>query len=171
MHDVTDIDDCAQAVCMNGATCLDGVTSYTCQCARGFQGRFCEQSKTIWMDSQPCCAARFEQVLLIAGYICSQAQLTELHCACTAYAEPSRLIPCCYVSFCCLRAGISRCLGVTCQNGGFCVSGDVSFTCVCQPGFEGRLCETSACSLCTDSHSESTLSARISAVIESVKYI
>ena len=52
-------------------------------------------------------------------------------------------------------AGVSKCLGATCQNGGFCVSGDVSFTCVCQPGFEGRLCETSAC--CRHLYSKSPL--------------
>ena len=54
-----DIDDCVQAVCMNGATCLDGVTSYTCQCARGYQGRFCEQSKNMWFMCMNMCTCMY----------------------------------------------------------------------------------------------------------------
>ena len=38
-------------------------------------------------------AAGFEKVLLLAGYVCSQAQPADLHCACIAYAEPDGLIP------------------------------------------------------------------------------
>jgi len=40
------IDDCYGAVpnqCQNGATCIDGVNSYTCQCAPGWTGRLCDQ--------------------------------------------------------------------------------------------------------------------------------
>ena len=36
------IDDCKSHVCLNGATCLDAVGSYTCMCAPGFSGQFCE---------------------------------------------------------------------------------------------------------------------------------
>lgn len=36
------IDDCKSHVCLNGATCVDAVGSYTCMCAPGFSGQFCE---------------------------------------------------------------------------------------------------------------------------------
>jgi Notch-like protein len=36
--------DCASHSCQHGSTCVDGVASYTCQCARGFTGKYCEIS-------------------------------------------------------------------------------------------------------------------------------
>ena len=43
----------------------------------------------------------------------------------------------------CVCAGIdpSGCLENPCQNGAQCIEEDDSFTCVCQPGFEGPRCE------------------------------
>ena len=37
-----DIDDCSSALCLNGATCIDGVASYTCICPPGKSGIACE---------------------------------------------------------------------------------------------------------------------------------
>ena len=37
-----DIDDCEFHACENDATCLDGVDTYSCACASGFTGEFCE---------------------------------------------------------------------------------------------------------------------------------
>ena len=37
-----DIDECATNVCQNEAFCEDGVNSYTCVCAPGYEGTFCE---------------------------------------------------------------------------------------------------------------------------------
>ena len=37
-----DIDECASAPCENGATCVDGVNSYTCNCDLGYAGVKCE---------------------------------------------------------------------------------------------------------------------------------
>ena len=39
---VADIDDCEKAVCLFGASCVDGVNSYICICAAGFTGTSCE---------------------------------------------------------------------------------------------------------------------------------
>jgi len=39
---MTDIDDCADTPCLNGATCVDGVASYDCTCDDGFNGDNCE---------------------------------------------------------------------------------------------------------------------------------
>ena len=39
---VVDIDDCSSALCLNGATCIDGVASYTCICPPGKSGIACE---------------------------------------------------------------------------------------------------------------------------------
>lgn len=40
-----DINECASSPCKNGATCKDGVNSYTCTCAAGFTGQNCSDSK------------------------------------------------------------------------------------------------------------------------------
>ena len=36
-----DIDDCSPDPCMNGATCMDGIDSYTCACVAGYTGDNC----------------------------------------------------------------------------------------------------------------------------------
>jgi hypothetical protein len=36
------VDDCKSHVCLNGATCVDGLESYTCMCPPGFSGQYCE---------------------------------------------------------------------------------------------------------------------------------
>lgn len=38
----TDIDECKSTPCKNGATCVDGVDSYKCQCVAGYDGDYCE---------------------------------------------------------------------------------------------------------------------------------
>ena len=35
----TDIDECQDTPCLNGGTCTDGIASFTCQCAEGFEER------------------------------------------------------------------------------------------------------------------------------------
>ena len=34
-------DSCAVNPCQNGGTCIDGVASFTCKCAKGFKGATC----------------------------------------------------------------------------------------------------------------------------------
>lgn len=38
-----DNDDCTGVSCLNGGSCIDGLNSYTCKCASGFDGDHCEQ--------------------------------------------------------------------------------------------------------------------------------
>ena len=38
----TNIDDCINSQCKNGATCQDGVGDYTCQCVPGYKGDMCQ---------------------------------------------------------------------------------------------------------------------------------
>lgn len=54
-----DVDDCVGATacvldmcfvepCLNGATCIDGINSYTCECASGYFGTYCFSSNNIF---------------------------------------------------------------------------------------------------------------------------
>jgi len=36
------INDCTDTSCLNGGTCVDGVNSYSCNCAKGYEGTQCE---------------------------------------------------------------------------------------------------------------------------------
>lgn len=40
----SEIDNCLNNTCENGASCLDGIESYTCVCADGWEGPFCQRS-------------------------------------------------------------------------------------------------------------------------------
>ena len=44
---VKDIDDCESGPCQNGATCVDGVADYSCECEEGWTGKDCEISMKI----------------------------------------------------------------------------------------------------------------------------
>ena len=37
-----DIDDCVNHTCTNGASCIDGINVYSCNCTAGFTGAYCE---------------------------------------------------------------------------------------------------------------------------------
>ena len=45
---ISELDECVSNPCMNGATCLDLVNSYQCQCAAGYTGNTCQ---TGWLQS------------------------------------------------------------------------------------------------------------------------
>ena len=45
IRDSADINNCNPNPCANGGTCIDGVDSYTCQCAAGYTGPNCNTSK------------------------------------------------------------------------------------------------------------------------------
>ena len=40
-----DINDCEADSCKNGATCVDGINEFSCQCLEGYEGKACEISK------------------------------------------------------------------------------------------------------------------------------
>ncbi len=39
--DISDVDECKSLPCKNNASCVDGVNTYTCECAPGFKGKDC----------------------------------------------------------------------------------------------------------------------------------
>ena len=40
-----DLDDCVNHNCSNGASCIDGIHSYSCNCSAGFTGLNCQTGK------------------------------------------------------------------------------------------------------------------------------
>ena len=41
----SEINECASAPCQNGASCIDEVNGYSCECKEGYEGDNCETSK------------------------------------------------------------------------------------------------------------------------------
>lgn len=48
-----DVDECDPNPCVNGASCLDGLGSYTCRCLPGFNGTRCETGTIGQMTHHP----------------------------------------------------------------------------------------------------------------------
>ncbi|XP_071795132.1 uncharacterized protein [Asterias amurensis] len=66
-----------------------------------------------------------------------------------------------------LRVGDDECAAMPCLNGGFCIDGNRSFTCVCSSGFKGELCQidTNAPPRTTALPTPQTSSTRLSTIL------
>ncbi|XP_033634228.1 fibropellin-1-like [Asterias rubens] len=112
-------DECSSSPCQNDATCVDGIDSYTCTCAAGFEGINCE----IDIDectSSPC---------LNNGTCVDRPNGFE--CACTSLFRGD---------IC--EADVDICTSNPCLNNGTCSADLIGYNCTCLAGFEGNLCET-----------------------------
>uniref|UniRef100_A0A8B9LFM0 Neurogenic locus notch homolog protein 1 n=1 Tax=Astyanax mexicanus TaxID=7994 RepID=A0A8B9LFM0_ASTMX len=152
------INECLSQPCRNGGTCLDRENSYTCTCPKGTTGRNCE----INVDdckSKPCDFGKC--IDKINGYECLcdpgyTGKKTALICACVSnrwQASCSALVSDnrvgqrqpfltgtdththrCTVYCATCNINIDDCALNPCRNGGTCVDGVNSFTCLCPDG-------------------------------------
>ena len=42
---VVDVNECSSNPCNNGGSCSDLVNSYTCECAEGYDGLYCDNGE------------------------------------------------------------------------------------------------------------------------------
>eukprot|EP00058_Branchiostoma_floridae_P024950 XP_002610440.1 hypothetical protein BRAFLDRAFT_85579 [Branchiostoma floridae] len=120
---VSDIDECASSPCQNGGSCTDGVDSFSCDCAIGYSGDFCEADELEWASSQP--ASPCDLCVLLDSSSNYQAITT----------------PCGEQHNYVCQADIDECASSPCQNGGSCTDGVDSFSCECAIGYSGDFCE------------------------------
>jgi hypothetical protein len=128
----------ASQPCVNGTCVLNGTSQfgYSCECQWGFDGPNCQY------DRRPCqpftCFGRgknfapeniFDKYCYYLG-ICSNKTIDQFECHCNLGYEGTN---------CQLK--VNFCGNVTCQNRGVCFPQFLNYTCVCMPGFSGRLCE------------------------------
>lgn len=104
---------------MNGGECIDGIgLEYTCQCARGWEGVYCELDINE-CESSPC----------LNGAICID-QMAEFTCACAMRFTGT---------FC--EDELMVCTQSKCKNDALCLMESGSPVCYCVPDYHGEFCE------------------------------
>ncbi|XP_078075229.1 LOW QUALITY PROTEIN: uncharacterized protein LOC144497660 [Mustelus asterias] len=117
------LDPCSSAPCLHGATCAtltrNGSLTASCSCPPGQTGRRCETSLRGGCPTKACLNGGKCEVPSGHGYRCKC-----LH----GWTGPQCQLP-------------DLCTANPCTNGGRCTSTKGHFTCQCDPGFEGQVCE------------------------------
>jgi len=119
----TNIDECSPDPCQNGATCIDSINEYTCDCPTGYDGVVCQ------FDIDAC-----DPNLCENGGVCNsqinQYGSSEYTCDCpTGYNGTN------------CEQDINECDPDPCQNNATCTEGIGEYTCDCLPGYTGTDCE------------------------------
>jgi len=112
-------DHCSPNPCLQGGTCTNGWSGYTCQCPPGYAGARCE-SNIDDCSGTPC----------QNGGVCSDG-VGSYTCSCASGFGGAHC-----------ETNIDDCAGSPCQNGGVCTDGLDSFTCACAIGYSGATCDT-----------------------------
>lgn len=140
----TQIDQCASMPCVNNGSCVDNVDSFTCICPPGYSGTVCE-TQIDTCASAPC-ANGGTCTDLVNGYTCAcPSGYSGTTCQVFLYSSiplaastHSSYLVCHYVQ----KTDVDECASVPCMNGGSCVDGIDSYSCVCAAGYSGILCQT-----------------------------
>lgn len=134
------IDDCAAASCVNGATCHDKVGSFYCECRPGWTGLLCHIEDAC--SSNPCRYGAYCDTSPFDGtYTCRCPKGFTGH-DCSQDIDECRSTNSSVVS---VRHQHSHRrepdYDGPCEHGGTCVNTIGSFKCHCEPGFTGPRCE------------------------------
>jgi hypothetical protein len=112
-------DHCSPNPCLNGGTCENGASGFTCECPPGYTGPTCATNIDD-CSGNPC----------QNGGFCTDGD-NGYTCACTGGFAGANC-----------ETNVDDCSPNPCQNGGVCEDGVASFTCHCAPGYTGSSCET-----------------------------
>uniref|UniRef100_A0A8D0DMD4 Crumbs cell polarity complex component 2 n=1 Tax=Salvator merianae TaxID=96440 RepID=A0A8D0DMD4_SALMN len=115
------VDDCIRHQCQNGATCVDGVYSYSCKCLPQFTGPHCE-----WPFPPEQCGQNFT---CLNGGKCANGPWGA-NCTC----KPGYTGRKCQIN-------INDCDPNPCQNGGTCQDSVNRYRCVCSASYTGERCD------------------------------
>ena len=109
---VLDIDDCVNHTCTNGASCIDGINGFSCNCSVGFSGKHCERSKYSAMESRMASSRQLSTSIITFALFLSN-----------------------------FPADLNDCVNHNCSNGASCIDGINSYSCNCSAGFTGLNCQ------------------------------
>ncbi|XP_070532565.1 protein crumbs-like isoform X2 [Ptychodera flava] len=134
-----EIDECESNPCKNGGRCTDKINSFSCDCEdTGFNGDLCEINiddclNVVCQNGGTCSDGIKNYVCLCYnGYLGKDCQTDFDDCA---------IKPCLNGAVCLQRSNQSLYENVY-FDGTFSYDAAEGFECQCQPGFEGRNCET-----------------------------
>uniref|UniRef100_A0A667WCI4 EGF-like domain-containing protein n=1 Tax=Myripristis murdjan TaxID=586833 RepID=A0A667WCI4_9TELE len=154
----TNINECLSQPCKNGGTCQDRENTYICACPKGTAGFNCEVNLDD-CKSKPCDYGKC--IDKINGYecACEPGYTGERWVGFTGAGDGplstgrevqrgmfSRWIPNCSDGGSCRLSGamcninIDECAINPCHNGGTCIDGINSFTCLCPEGYNDATC-------------------------------
>ncbi|XP_023230062.1 protein eyes shut-like [Centruroides sculpturatus] len=130
-----EFNECGSFPCLNGGVCIDKPNNFSCICLFGWTGKFCEtevkECKENFCENEGICLVEISA----AGI-----NITEPTCYC---------VPDFHGIACEQR--YNECLPASpCMNGGTCIDGVDSFSCMCPFGFIGALCENSCKTIICD---------------------
>ena len=124
---------CDSNPCQHGSTCEGGAVDYTCLCSSGFTGPNCEININDCGPSQ-CQHGTCQDGINGLLCECDSEQITGYHCE--VYCPDGHS-----GSFCETSTLLCNTDPSPCQNGGTCLEGGSSYSCVCPPGRTGSTCE------------------------------
>ncbi|XP_067682653.1 protocadherin Fat 4-like [Haliotis asinina] len=135
-----DFDDCYNATkpCQNGATCIDALGSYSCKCASGFAGKYCEINQN---EKTPCYDHKCKND---AACVVHGADSKKYMCICDAGWTGE---------FC--DTSTDDCQKALCYGEGKCVDRHLTYICECHAERTGVRCEYLKSS-CAESPCEAT---------------
>ena len=109
-----DLDDCVNHNCSNGASCIDGINGYSCNCSVGFSGEHCENSKYSTKEIDTASSRHFSTSIITFA-----------------------------LSLLNFSVDLDDCVNHNCSNGASCIGGINGYSCNCSVGFSGEHCENS----------------------------
>ena len=121
-----DIDYCASNPCQNGGTCIDGINTYTCNCAPGYIGYNCEASERFLNHIKQFYIACYIFMIMWRSFFFTSYYINN------PFLFVNEIFP----------LDIDECVSSPCQNGGTCIDIINAYTCDCVPGYLGDNCET-----------------------------
>ena len=123
------INDCLNATCFNGGSCIDGINSYTCDCKWPFMGRYCQTQMKCSDNDESNRVCKNNGVCIEAT---SGVNYSAPRCVCKQGYEGAD---------CSLK--LDQCLSRPCLNNGNCVwlKTENDFKCECLHGFTGKSCQ------------------------------
>ena len=172
------IDECLSNPCGVNGVCVDGVNTFLCICDPGFTGRYCQQrvnrcSGVTCSGNGRCVEGEYTFYCIcdsgFVGRLCNQININDCmfntcingkcwvnnatgvgECVCDPGFTGDRC-----------QTNIDDCEGVNCSGNGMCIDGINSFSCDCNVGFEGQLCNVlSSSDDCSNSSNPCGLNGR-----------
>ncbi|XP_067041983.1 uncharacterized protein [Acropora muricata] len=146
-----DIEDCANHRCTNGASCVDGINSYSCNCTAGFSGVYCETGMCSTKEIDTTSSQQLSTSIITFALFLLNCSVDLDDCVNHNCSNGASCIDGINSYSCNCSAGfigsncetnIDDCVSHTCANGASCVDGINTYSCKCTAGFTGWNCDT-----------------------------